>query len=291
MTMDSMRDGGVRGDGSAGAAVPDGAARAVVRSAASKVPQITVFFWIVKVLTTAMGEAASDYLDHRFAPPLAAAMAGLALVAALVVQFRARRYLAWAYWLVVAMVGVFGTMAADGLHVELGLPYAVSSAFYAVVLAVVFIVWYRVEGTLSIHSIRTPRREGFYWATVLATFALGTALGDLTATTLHWGYLSSGVMFAVLIAVPAVAHRWAGLSPIFAFWFAYIVTRPLGASFADWADVPRNRGGLNLGTGPVALVLAAVIVGFVAYLAVSRVDTDAAADAVDGRADASPAAL
>jgi uncharacterized membrane-anchored protein len=249
-----------------------GESLSLAQQAMSKVPEITVFFWIVKVLTTAMGEAGSDYLDHRFAPPLAAAMAGLALAVALALQFRAVRYVAWAYWLVVAMVGVFGTMAADGLHVELGLPYVVSTAFYAIVLAIVFATWYSSEKTLSIHSIRTRRREAFYWAAVIATFALGTAVGDLTATTLGLGYFSSGVMFAVLIAVPAVAHRRLGLNAIFAFWFAYIVTRPLGASFADWMDVPRDHGGLNMGTGPVALVLAAVIICFVGYLSVTRKD-------------------
>jgi uncharacterized membrane-anchored protein len=170
------------------------------------------------------------------------------------------------------MVSVFGTMAADVLHVGLHIPYLVSTPFFMVVLAVVFVVWHKVEGTLSIHSIHTRRREAFYWATVLATFALGTAAGDLTATTAGLGYLGSGVMFAVVIAIPALACRRFGLNAIFAFWFAYIVTRPLGASFADWMAVSHHRGGLALGLGPVSLGWTIVIFGFVAFLAVTRRD-------------------
>jgi uncharacterized membrane-anchored protein len=170
------------------------------------------------------------------------------------------------------MVGVFGTVAADVLHVGLGVPYVVSTTLYAIVLTAVFMTWQRSELTLSIHSILTRRRELFYWAAVLATFALGTAAGDMTARTLGLGYLGSGVMFAVLIAVPAVAYRRFGMNAVLAFWFAYIVTRPLGASFADWMAVPHNRGGLGFGYGPVSIVLAVLIVAFVAYLASSRID-------------------
>lgn len=240
-----------------------------VRRAATKVPAVTVAFWITKGLTTGMGESTSDYLVHRLPPVLAVALGGIALVIALALQFAVRRYLPWAYWLAVAMVGVFGTMAADVLHVALGVPYLVSTTFFAVALAVVFAVWYASEKTLSIHSIYTPRRESFYWAAVMTTFALGTAAGDMTAVTLHLGYLASGVMFAVVIAIPALAYRF-GLNAIAAFWFAYIVTRPLGASFADWLSVSHHRGGLAWGTGPVSLGLAALIVGFVVYLTVTH---------------------
>ena len=251
--------------------------RLALGQAASKVPRITAYFWIIKVLTTAQGEATADYLDHRIDPFLAAAIAGLALIAALALQFRARQYQAWIYWLAADMVAIFGTMAADGLHVELGIPYAVSTTFFAVVLAAIFIVWYRTEKTLSIHSIRTPRREAFYWATVLATFALGTALGDLTATTLHLGYLASGIMFTLIIAIPGIGYRWLRLNAIVAFWFAYILTRPLGASYADWMGVPKIAGGLGFGRGPVALGLTIPIVALVAYLAVTRRDVEPAA--------------
>jgi uncharacterized membrane-anchored protein len=167
---------------------------------------------------------------------------------------------------------VFGTMAADVLHVGLGIPYAVSTAFYSVVLAVIFVLWYRSEGTLSIHSIYTRRREVFYWATVLATFALGTAAGDLTAKVIGLGYLGSGVMFAVVIAIPYVGYRWFGLNPIVGFWFAYIVTRPLGASFADWLAWPPSVGGLGLGHGMVSLVSAVIIIGLVGYMAATGKD-------------------
>jgi len=227
---------------------------------------------VIKVLTTGMGETTSDFLVHRLGPPPAVLIGAAAFSAALWLQLRAGRYSAWVYWLAVAMVGVFGTMAADVLHVGLGIPYAVSTTFYAIVLTAVFVTWQRSELTLSIHSILTRRRELFYWAAVLATFALGTAAGDMTARTLGLGYLGSGVMFAALIAVPAVAYWRFGMNAILAFWFAYIVTRPLGASFADWLAVPHSRGGLGFGYGPVSLVLAALIVGFVAYLASSRID-------------------
>jgi uncharacterized membrane-anchored protein len=195
-----------------------------------------------------------------------------AFVAAMAVQFSVRRYNTWAYWLAVVMVAVFGTMAADVLHVGLGIPYAVSTAFYAVVLAVIFVLWHRSEGTLSIHSIYTRRREVFYWATVLATFALGTAAGDLTAKVVGLGYFGSGLMFAVVIAIPYVGYRWFGLNPIVAFWFAYIVTRPLGASFADWLAWPPSASGLGLGHGVVSLVSTLIIVGLVGYMAASGKD-------------------
>jgi uncharacterized membrane-anchored protein len=240
----------------------------------SKVPAVTALFWVVKVLTTGMGETTSDYLAHQVDPVLAVGAAGLALVACLGLQFLVRRYLPGVYWLAMVIVSVFGTMAADVLHVGLGVPYQASTAAFAAALAVIFVVWYRCERTLSIHSIRTWRRELFYWAAVLTTFALGTAAGDLTATTLHLGYLGSGVLFAAAIAVPAIAHARFGLNPIAAFWFAYILTRPLGASFADWAGVSHQRGGLALGTGPVSLALAAAIAVLVGYLAVTRADVD-----------------
>ena len=248
--------------------------RAPARRTLSKVPQITVYFWITKVLTTGMGEALSDYLAHRFGPVIAVSLGGTALVISLVLQFRVRRYMAWVYWTAVAMVAVFGTMAADGLHIELGVPYVVSTPFFAVALIVVFAVWYATEKTLSIHSIYTRRREMFYWATVLTTFALGTAAGDLTAMNLHLGYWASGVLFTAVIAVPAIGYWRLRLNSILAFWFAYIVTRPLGASYADWMALPHTWGGLGLGRGQVSLALTIVILGFVGYLAVTRKDVD-----------------
>ena len=235
-----------------------------------KVPEVTVGFWVTKVLTTGMGEATSDTLVHQLNPVVAVGLGFVGLVVALTLQLAAPRYRPWIYWLAVVMVAVFGTMAADVLHIQFGIPYVVSTTFFAIVLAAVFTIWYSSEHTLSIHTIHTRRREAFYWLTVMATFALGTAAGDMTATTLHLGYLVSGVLFTILIAVPAAAHRWFGLNAILAFWFAYIVTRPLGASYADWLGVSHARGGLNWGSGSVSIGMTVLIVIAVAALAATR---------------------
>ncbi|WP_371865560.1 COG4705 family protein [Dictyobacter alpinus] len=242
--------------------------------ALKKVPEITVFFWIIKLLTTAMGEVTSDYLAHQLDPIIAVAIGGIGLVAALVLQFWVRRYIPWVYWLAVVMVAVFGTMAADVLHVGFGVPYIASTALFLIALAIIFAVWYKSEKTLSIHSIYTRRRELFYWATVIATFALGTAAGDLTATNTSLGYLSSGILFAILIALPALAYWLLGLNEILAFWLAYILTRPLGASFADWLGKAPDQGGIGIGTGVVSLVLTALIVILVGYLTVTHKDVE-----------------
>lgn len=244
----------------------------LTRLGLSKVPEVTALFWVIKVLTTGMGETTSDFLAHRIDPVIAVGLTGVGLAVSLVVQLVVRRYLAWVYWLAVVMVSVFGTMAADVLHVGLGVPYLMSTIVFAVGLAAIFAVWYLTERTLSIHSIRTRRREMFYWLAVLTTFALGTAAGDMTATTLHLGYFASGVLFAAAIAAPALAHWRFGLNPILAFWTAYVLTRPLGASFADWMGVSHARGGLDWGTGPVSAVAAVLIIILVGFLAVRRSD-------------------
>ena len=241
-----------------------------------RVPQVTVAFWIIKGLSTAMGEATSDYLVHAMIPELAVLLGFVAFTSALVLQVRMARYVAWTYWGAVAMVGIFGTMAADVVHVAFGVPYTASTVLYAGLLIAVFIAWRRTEGTLSIHSIDTPRRELFYWATVGATFAMGTALGDFTAYTLGLGYFPSALMFAGIIAVPAIGYRWLRWSPIFSFWFAYVITRPLGASVADGLGKPQTVSGLGLGEGPVALVLGVLIVMLVTYLAVTQADVQRA---------------
>jgi uncharacterized membrane-anchored protein len=237
---------------------------------AAKVPEITFLFWVIKLLTTAGGEAASDYLALR--GDLVAGVVEIALViVAAVIQLRTRRYVAAAYWFLALAIAVFGTGASDALHLVVGIPYAGTTAGWAIVLAAVFWLWYRSEGTLSIHSITTRRRELFYWATVFATFALGTALGDFTATTLGLGYLASGIMFGVVILIPAVAWRL-GLNSVVAFWFAYVVTRPLGASFADYVSKPQRISGLGFGDGPAAAVAIVAIVVLVGYLAFARTD-------------------
>jgi uncharacterized membrane-anchored protein len=236
---------------------------------ASKVPAITALFWVVKVLTTGMGEAASDFLGNTNLV-LAGVVGVGGLVLALWLQLRTERYLAAIYWFAVVMVAVFGTMAADLLHI-VGIPYTVTTPFYAVALAVILYLWHRSEGTLSIHSIVTPRREIYYWITVLATFALGTAAGDLTATNFHLGFFWSGVMFAGAIVVPAVAWRL-GANAVLCFWAAYVLTRPLGASFADWFGKPPRIGGLDYGDGTVTGLATIAIVILVAYFAFTRRD-------------------
>jgi uncharacterized membrane-anchored protein len=240
--------------------------------AALRVPEITVYFWVIKALSTAMGESTSDYLVHAMPPVLAVGLGFIGFVIALALQFSVRRYLAWTYWFAVLMVGVFGTMAADVLHVGFGVPYFASSALYAVALAAVFVTWQRTEQTLSIHTVDTARREAFYWAAVVATFAMGTAVGDMTAVTFHLGYFFSLVLFAGIITIPAIGYRWFSWNPILSFWFAYVVTRPLGASFADWVGKPVSLSGLGWGNGRVSLVLTLVIACLVAFLAVTRKD-------------------
>jgi uncharacterized membrane-anchored protein len=256
---------------------PTRPARQALPARALRVPEITAYFWIIKGLSTAMGEATSDYLVHTIEPVVAVVLGFAGLVVALVLQFSMRRYLAWTYWFAVVMVGVFGTMAADVLHVRFGVPYSVSSTLYAVALALVFFTWSRTEHTLSIHSVDTARRESFYWAAVVATFALGTALGDLTATTLKLGYFGSMLLFAGIILVPTIGYYRLSWNPIFAFWFAYVATRPLGASFADWLSKPAHSGGLGWGDGKVSLLLTVLIVIFVAYLGITRKDVQQAA--------------
>lgn len=245
---------------------------------AAKVPEITVLFWVIKVLTTGMGEAASDFLA-KISFVLAGGIGVVGFAVAMALQFHARRYLPAVYWFAVAMVAVFGTMAADGLHVALGVPYLLSTAFYVVVVAVIFVGWHRSEGTLSIHSITTTRRELFYWLTVLATFALGTAAGDLTAASMHLGYFWSGVLFTAAITVPAIGWWRFGLNPVLAFWIAYVITRPIGASFADWFGKPPSKNhGLGFGDGTVTVIASLVIVVLVTFLARSGSDIQDAGD-------------
>jgi uncharacterized membrane-anchored protein len=239
---------------------------------AAKVPEITALFWVIKILTTGMGEATSDWLGG-ISIALAAGAGLVAFVVAMWWQFRTPRYVAAIYWFAVMMVAVFGTMTADGPHKELGIPYAATTATYAVALAAIFFVWHRVEGTLSIHSIVTRRREMFYWLTVLATFALGTAVGDWTAVSLGLGFFSSGVLFGVAMLVPLAAWSFFDLNPVIAFWCAYVLTRPLGASFADWLGKPHSKaGGLGYGDGLIAGIATIVIGVLVGYLALARND-------------------
>jgi uncharacterized membrane-anchored protein len=238
---------------------------------AAKVPEIIFLFWVVKILTTAGGEVTSDYL--KIYGNFGGGGTEVALfVVALVLQFATRRYRAFAYWSLAYAIAIAGTGLSDFLHLDVHIPYAGTTLLWALILAALFWIWHRSEGTLSIHSITTQRREAFYWAVVFATFALGTALGDFTAASLGMGYLASGVLFFAVILLPALAWWRFGLNGTVAFWMAYVVTRPLGASFADYFSKPHSLSGIGFGNGQTALVIALAVFGLVSYLAITRPD-------------------
>ncbi|UQE75994.1 hypothetical protein MYK68_05190 [Gordonia sp. PP30] len=255
----------------------------------SKVPEVTLYFWIIKILSTTVGETAADYLNMNlgFGLRWTTLITVVLLAAVLTAQFRLNRYVPAVYWAAVLLISVTGTLITDNLTDVAGVPLPASTTVFAIALAVVLVVWYRVEGTLSIHSIRTRRREAFYWLTVLVTFALGTAAGDLIAEKLSVGYGWSLAIFAVVIALIFAAHRGLGLGAVPAFWAGYIVTRPLGASAGDLLIQPASAGGLGLSSTLVNVVFLAVIVVLVAYLSISRVDR---IDDEGARADAPLAA-
>jgi uncharacterized membrane-anchored protein len=238
---------------------------------AAKVPEVIALFWVVKVLTTAGGEATSDFLK-TWGNIGGGGTEVLLFVVGFVLQFSTRRYRAIGYWFLAYAIAIFGTGVSDFLHLDVHIPYAGTTLLWAAILVVIFLVWYRTEGTLSIHSITTQRREWFYWSTVFATFALGTALGDFTATALNLGYLASGVLFGVLILIPALAWWKFNLNAVVAFWCAYIVTRPLGASFADYISKPTSMSGIGFGDGPTALVFTVAVAALVLYLMIVRPD-------------------
>jgi uncharacterized membrane-anchored protein len=234
---------------------------------AAKVPEITALFWVIKIATTAGGEATSDFLAHHVL--VGGATEVLLVAVGLWVQFHTRRYAAPAYWFLAFAIACSGTGVSDTMHLHFGIPYAGTTCLWAVVLAGIFWHWHRSEGTLSIHSIVTRRRETYYWATVFATFALGTALGDFTANALGLGYLASTISFGVIILIPLVAWRFFRLNEVPAFWFAYVVTRPLGASFADYLCRAPNVSGIGFGDGPTSLLSIVIIVILVAYVTVT----------------------
>jgi uncharacterized membrane-anchored protein len=239
----------------------------------TKVPEITLYFWIIKVLCTTVGETAADFLNVSLHLGLTGTslVTGILLVIVLVLQFRADRYMPVRYWLAVTLVSVFGTLVTDNLTDNVGLPLEASTVIFAVLLALTFLAWYRAEKTLSIHSIFTTRREAFYWLAILFTFALGTATGDLMAEVLGLGYLVTGAIVASLIAVTAIAWRF-GLNSVLAFWIIYILTRPLGASIGDLLSQPSDLGGLGLGATVTSVIFLVGIVGIVAYLSVTKAD-------------------
>jgi uncharacterized membrane-anchored protein len=234
------------------------------QSFSSKLPTVTALFWLIKIITTGMGEAASDFLVRSLGNYLAVGLGAIVFAAALVAQFRIKTYSKWVYWFAVAMVSVFGTMAADILHMGFGVTYLASAIFFSVALAALFLIWWRVEGTIAITSVTTRRREYFYWLTVLTTFALGTAAGDMTARTMNLGYLSSGFMFGLAFALPLLAYAFGWRFHTIWFWLAYIATRPFGASFADWVGAEPLKGGLGFGFGNITLTLTVALIALVA---------------------------
>jgi uncharacterized membrane-anchored protein len=243
------------------------------RTLLNKVPEVTVFFWIIKILATTVGETFADFLSG-----LGLGLGGTTVVmtvvflAVLAWQFRTRRYVPGVYWLTVVLISVVGTLVTDNLTDALGVPLEVSTAVFAVALAATFAAWYALEHTLSIHSIVTVRREAFYWLAILFTFALGTAAGDLVDERFGVGYWPTALIVALLIAAIAVSHLVFKANAVLTFWIAYVLTRPLGASLGDGLSQPRDDGGLGLGTTWTSLLFLATILAVVGYLAVTKRD-------------------
>jgi uncharacterized membrane-anchored protein len=247
------------------------------RQMLNKVPEVTIFFWLIKILCTTVGETAADFLNDNLGLGLTGTslVMGALLIVALVFQFRVQRYVPSIYWLSVVLISVVGTLITDNLTDNMGVALEVTTVVFGVALAATFATWYASEHTLSIHTIVTTRREAFYWLTVLFTFALGTAAGDLVAERYSIGYWQSALLFGALIAIVAIAHFSLQMNAVLSFWLAYILTRPLGASLGDFLSQPRDDGGLGLGTvGTTALFLAAIL-GLVVYLTVTRKDAPA----------------
>ena len=253
-------------------------ARTATSRLLNKVPEITVFFWVIKVLATTVGETFADYLTDTLGMTLtlASLVVGAILVVTLALQFRATRYVAVLYWLAVVLISVVGTLITDNLVDNYGVPLWVTTVVFAIALTITFAVWYRIEHTLSIHSITSTRREAFYWLAILFTFALGTAAGDLLAEGLGLGYPASVALFAAAIGVVALAHYRFGLGAVVSFWAAYILTRPLGASIGDLLSQPTADGGLGLGTTTTSLIFLTAIAVIVVYLSVTKRDVEAA---------------
>lgn len=247
----------------------------------SKVPEVTVYFWIIKVLCTTVGETAADFLNVNlnFGLTGTSIVTGVLLVLALIFQFRAKKYIPSLYWLTVALVSVFGTLVTDNLTDKIGVPLETSTILFAILLALTFLVWYLKEKTLSIHSIFTRRREAFYWLAILFTFALGTAAGDLMAEGLGLGYLLTGGIVAGIIAITAVAWRLR-LNSVLSFWIIYILTRPLGASIGDYLSQPAAHGGLGLGATVTSVIFIGGILAIVTYLSLTKKDVIVGAEAV-----------
>ncbi len=257
----------------------------MIRKMFNKVPEVTLYFWIIKILCTTVGETAADYLNTTLGFGLngTSIVMGVLLIVALIYQFWTRKYTAWIYWLSVVLISIVGTLITDNLTDNLGVSLETTTIVFSIILAIVFMIWYVSEKTLSIHSIVTTRRETFYWLTILFTFALGTAAGDLTAEKFDLGYLTSVGIFAGLIALVTAVHyglkaylgaehRRMSTNAVWAFWIAYILTRPLGASIGDYLSQSQSDGGLGLGTTVTSFIFLAAILATVIYLIVTKKD-------------------
>jgi uncharacterized membrane-anchored protein len=247
------------------------------RQMLSKVPEVTLYFWVIKVLCTTVGETFADALNNKYSLGLTKLtyIMGSLLIVVLVFQFRAKRYMPGLYWLSVVLISIVGTLITDNLTDNFGIPLEWTTAIFAVALAIIFFAWYKSEKTLSIHSIYTRKREAFYWLAILFTFALGTAAGDLAAESLNIGYFWSAVMFAGAIAIVAIVHFRFKLNAVLAFWIAYILTRPLGASLGDLLSQDRSNGGLGLGPTVTSAIFLAAILATVVYLTITEKDAPA----------------
>ena len=238
----------------------------------NKVPQVTLLFWIIKMMSTTVGETGADFLNFNLGFGLTATsvITGLLLAVFLVEQIRSSRYIPWLYWSTVLLISVFGTLITDNLTDQLNVPLKISTGVFSALLVMIFAAWYKVENTLSIHSIFTTRREMFYWSAILVTFALGTAAGDLLAEDMGIGYGHAVLLFGALIAVIAFSHFILKAGAILTFWIAYVLTRPLGASLGDFLSQPTSNGGLGLGTSFVNAFFLLTIVVLVGYLTICQ---------------------
>ncbi|MBZ9637630.1 hypothetical protein [Clostridium sp. FP1] len=244
------------------------------RQMLNKVPEITIFFWIIKVLATTVGETAADFLNTNLNLGLTITtfiMSGI-LIITLIFQFKARKYVAGIYWFAVVLISIVGTLVTDNLVDNFGVPLETTTIIFFIALLVTFVAWYAKEKTLSVHSIFTTKREAFYWSAILFTFALGTAAGDLIAEGLKFGYFKSAFMFAALIAVVTFAHKRLKLNAVLSFWIAYVLTRPLGASLGDFLSQPYADGGLALGTVGTSAIFLTAILGIVIFLIITKLD-------------------
>ena len=255
------------------------------RQLLSKVPEVTIWFWVIKVLATTVGETFADYLNETLGWGLSKTtyVMGVLLILALIAQFVMRRYIPVVYWLAVVLLSIVGTLITDNLTDDHGVPLTTTTIIFGAALIAVFVIWWLSERTLSIHSIVTRRREAFYWLAILFTFALGTAAGDLISERLALGYFPTLLVFVGAIAVVAVLHYGLKVNAVLTFWLAYILTRPLGASIGDWLSQPTEDSGLGLGTTVTSFIFLGVIVLVVAYLTITRKDLEVVELGADGQ--------